>query len=132
MASARVNPLGVAAVAATVLGGYLIFRGLWERQPLVTFGERPAPAEVSSGRSLLVAGTGATLLAGGLLAAAGQRWRAVLVALPGPVALVLAEVGPANRAMGWAGLLLVPVALVVAVQSIVREEDRGLASGPSA
>ena len=132
MPPTRLSPLGVAAVAATVAGALLTCLGLWELQPLVTFGERPAPAAVSSGRWLLLAGTGATVLAGGLLAAAGHRWRAVLVALPAPVALVLAELGPANRAMGWAGLLLFPVALVVGVQAIARDEDGGVASGPSA
>ncbi len=108
---------GLVGFGASVAGMYLMYRGLWEAQPLVTFGERPSARELEHGRDLLLIAAAVTVPAGGLVAAAGPRLQGALVALPAPVALLLTHVGPANRGFGWAGLLLGVVAMGAALHA---------------
>jgi hypothetical protein len=113
---------GVVGLAASVAGSYLVFRGLWDAQPLVTFGELPTDEELQHGRRLLLIASAVTVAGGGLIAASGNRLHGALVALPAPTALALTYVGPANRGFGWAGLVLGLVAIGAALRVVASRD----------
>lgn len=104
-------------MAASVAGALLIFRGVWDAQPLVTFGELPTPGDLRHGRELLAVASVVTVAGGGVLAAARRPLHGTLVALPGPVALALTFVGPANRGPAWVALVLSVVGFAAALRA---------------
>ena len=114
----------IASFAAALVGLELMRRGVWDAQPLVTFGELPREDEVERARTLLLVAAVCSLAAAALLAAARRPWHALLVALPGPLTLLLVETTPSNRGAGYLGVLLGLLVLGVVVHA-GRGEDPG-------
>ena len=96
----------VVALAASVAGTLLVCRGLWDAQPLVTFGVLPTEGDATRGRRTLWLAALLTVAAGALVAAGGAPLRGLVVSLGGPIGYVLSRYTPPRRGMGWAGLLL--------------------------
>ena len=110
-----VHVAGLLGLASSLGGAYLVFLGLADAQPLVTFGVLPSDEDLRHGHWLMVVACVMTVAGGAIIAAAGRRLAGVLVALPAPAALALTYAGPPSRGFGWAGLLLSVVGIGVAL-----------------
>jgi hypothetical protein len=106
--------LGALSIIVVLVALNLILQGLWRVQPLVRSGDVPAD-DVTHGRSLLYAATVVLLVAAALLLAAGKRWAAVAVVLPGLSATALSYLNPDDALAWWGLILLGPIALAAAV-----------------
>jgi len=97
----------------------LIYRGLWDVQPLAGSGEVRAQ-DVRNGRLFLYGATAVALVGAGFLLGAGKRWTAVLVVLPAVVATALSYLSP-DRGPAWVGLIVFgPIAFAAAVIAAIK------------
>jgi hypothetical protein len=106
-----------AALALTVVGLGLLYRGLADASPL-TWGYSEAERDAAHTGRVLTAVAAAVLLVAAGLMAADDRWaRALVVAAPGVICLILAL---AFRPPGgaWAFIAFVPLALAALVAAL--------------